>query len=424
MLIQDFSNPEAEAAVLGTLLVSSNYLSHVSDVLDVKHFHLLDHQKIYQKILELSAKSMRVDLVTMKSFFENEVEGGKEYANTLASHALILGLRDYAFTIIELWQKRELKFALDSLRNELSTESAESVSHRLQDTIASLSVETEEVRIFDGDDLTKVLEESWSKGVEKDLISTGIKELDDMLNGGLAPNNLYVLGAAPGTGKTSFAQQVILEALKKDLGVMFISLEIKTEKVFARFLGNLASINPFRIAINRIFKHEKEAFERAMVQWSSLKKNFFMTEKGGLTAKQIESVIKRRIKKNPIKLVVVDYIQEIARRDSKTISEASLIKENVMALVEIAKTYNVAVLGLSQLTKDALDDKPSLKALKGSGGLGEAAHCVINLWSGDDEQKNKTKLLRLHIAKNRDGISGDLVLNYDGEFGRFTNNNI
>jgi replicative DNA helicase len=242
------------------------------------------------------------------------------------------------------------------------------------------------------------------------------------LNGGFTIDKLYTIGAAPGTGKTSMAQQIIINALEKKFGVLFISMEMERKNLFVRFLASFNSINPFRMLINNIFKHETDKFDLSLKRWNSLKENYFMTE-GTLSLKKIESTLKRKIKTNPIKLLVVDYIQIMELRDCKNISEASLIKENIRGLKELATKYHVCTIALSQLTKDMLGGKPGLKALKGSGGMGEDSDCVINLWTdSDDMEDSAIKPVNIEVAKNRNGMKGGLVVNFDGEFNRFTEN--
>jgi replicative DNA helicase len=167
-------------------------------------------------------------------------------------------------------------------------------------------------------------------------------------------------------------------------------------------------------------------FNHACQKWERFKNNILITEKGSLSISQIRSTVKRIKRKHKIDLVAVDYIQIIQTRDQKNLNEATLIKENVTALKEIAKEFNVVMVALSQITKDALGGRPGLKSLKGSGGIAEGADTVINMWTDSDQEQEgqKNKNLNMEIAKNRNGICGTLSVNFDGEFGIFSEQNI
>jgi replicative DNA helicase len=429
MELTQFTNIEAEQAILGTIIINNDYLRRVEDMLNRKHFYELAHQEIYDKILSFKMEGIGSNQISLKVFCESDPAikkiGGALYLSTLLNCASsIIDIRDYAFILIELAEKRKLVAGFHEMIVLLETKTTSDVVAKTQDLIASVDSESSEVEIFDGEQMEQALLDGWKDGSSNIIIPTGINKLDVMLNGGFTVDKLYTIGAAPGTGKTSLAQQVILNALKKEYGVLFVSMEMERKNIFARFLASFSSINPFRIVINNIFKHELDKFDNALKEWNKLKPNYFMTEKGHLTLKQIENALKRKLKASPIKLMVVDYIQIMQLRDAKNMNEASLIKENVNGLKDLATKYHVSVVALSQLTKDNLGGKPGLKALKGSGGIAEDSHCVINLWtdSEDDSQKSN-KLVNVEVAKNRNGPLGNLVVNFDGEFNRFTENN-
>ena len=422
MQLTEYSNLTAETSILGLIIMHNEALQKVSDILKVEHFVFESNQKIYDELLKkINQEGLLADHVTLRPFFQNLPEG-LDYLHQLINVTAYFQTRDYAFQLIELYEKRKLFAGFHEMITLLETQNASDVVLKAQDLIASIDSNSTEVKIFDGEGLEQSLLDSWKDGSSSIIIPCGIEKLDKMLHGGFTIDKLYTIGAAPGTGKTSMAQQIIINALEKKFGVLFISMEMERKNLFVRFLASFNSINPFRMLINNIFKHETDKFDLSLKRWNSLKENYFMTE-GTLSLKKIESTLKRKIKTNPIKLLVVDYIQIMELRDCKNISEASLIKENIRGLKELATKYHVCTIALSQLTKDMLGGKPGLKALKGSGGMGEDSDCVINLWTdSDDMEDSAIKPVNIEVAKNRNGMKGGLVVNFDGEFNRFTEN--
>jgi replicative DNA helicase len=199
-------------------------------------------------------------------------------------------------------------------------------------------------------------------------------------------------------------------------------MEMSKRKIIARFISILSGINFFRVLINNVFEWERQKFNTALAEWKRTQKSFFIVEKLSMSPKEIEFCLKKSLKKSPIGLVVVDYAQIMKLRDSRNFNEASLIKENVNALAKMAQKYKIAVVLLSQLTKDKISGKVGLGSLKGSGGLYEDADCVIAMWAEED-QKEKTKNLQMEILKNREGMSGGFSVVFNGEIGEFKQTN-
>ena len=63
------------------------------------------------------------------------------------------------------------------------------------------------------------------------LVSTGIEGMDDILDGGLAPNRLYLVEGYPGSGKTTFAMQFLLEGVKQREPCVFVTLSESEEEL-------------------------------------------------------------------------------------------------------------------------------------------------------------------------------------------------
>lgn len=431
MLEHNFYSQEAEEIVLGTIIVSNEYYRNVSDTLHSFHFFYPRNQLIFARIEEGIENEQIQNQITLKQFFESEDlikdAGGALYlANLLSVASAVVDIRHYANLIIDNYNKREQWSIYREALTNLETKSAVKVGEEVLEKVSKLENESSVVTVYDGTDMAAGLQEIWKKKPE--AIKSKIASLDKMLNGGFYAQKLYVIGAAPGCGKTSFAQQIILNALEEGKSCLFFSMEMEKENVLTRFLSAISKINPFRILLNKFFEHESDSFNHACRKWEGFKSRILITEKGSLSISQIKSTVKRIKRKHKIDLVAVDYIQIIQTRDQKNLNEATLIKENVTALKEIAKEFGVVVIALSQITKDALGGRPGLKSLKGSGGIAEGADTVINMWTDSDQEQEKSekKNLNLEIAKNRNGISGTLSINFDGEFGIFTeitNNN-
>ena len=422
-------NEQAEQIVLGTIIMNNEQYKRIADVLEDNFFYVDINQETYKHISKIINDGGSVNIITVKQLFSNffikkglDAKDGLNYLqNVLNEASTVFDIREYAFLIKENYSKRILLDLLKDSQDDISSKSVVDICDNISHVISKIDADTKEVPLLTTKDMAKALQKNWEEDLGSKAVKTGLPSLDQMMNGGLYPKKLYIIGAAPGTGKTTLAQQIILQGLESKIGCVFISMEMERENVLSRFLGHLSSINPFRIGANKIYKHEENNFIVATEKWEKISKHYMMTDKGNLPIHQIKSTIKRAIRKNKVGLVVVDYVQIIPTREVRNINEASLIKENITTLKEMAKEFNVAILALSQVTKDDTGGKPSMKSLKGSGGIAEGADFVGMMWAKDEDQQNQSnKSLGFAVVKNRNGSMGEISMNYDGEFGRFT----
>lgn len=419
-------NTEAEQILLGSIIYNNNYLNIINDFFDKEHFSSIEHKVIFEEILALNEQGFIADMVSLKPFFKENLilkeVGSLDYLNSLLAVASShVEIREYALIITELWKKRELENCINDVKEVLSTNTLDFAINKIENAVKKIDVNINSVQLFDGEEALNdwYLEKDKQKVIQP--IPTNIESLNKMLNGGLHKEGLYVFGAGSGTGKTFFAQNIILNALKLDYGVLFVSMEMSKRKIIARFLSILSRINSFRILINNIYKHEENDFNFALETWKSFQKKFFIVEKVSLSTKEIEFALKKALKKNHIDLIVIDYAQIMKLNLDKNFNESSLIKQNVNFLAKIAQRYKVPVFLLSQLTKDKIGDKVSLSSLKGSGGLYEDADCVIAMWNDTANQSSNTKnkVLQMEVLKNRDGLSDSVSINFNGDIGEF-----
>ncbi len=106
-------NVEAEAALLGALMIDNRVAEDVQLKLRAEHFFEPVHGRIYDAIMKLIDRSMVATPVTLKPMFETDEAmkalGGPAYlAQLTGSGAALLGARDFAAQIYDLALLREL----------------------------------------------------------------------------------------------------------------------------------------------------------------------------------------------------------------------------------------------------------------------------------------------------------------------------
>lgn len=429
---------EAEQSVLGAILLDSECLTAVMEILPVaEYFHLSNHRKIYSSMINLFTLSKPVDFITVLEQLKSEKDfdeaSTKTYLMQLADIVpSISRVGDYARIVRDKYLVRSLIVS--------SREIIEDASGANED-VAKL-IDSAEQRIFDIRDNKNV------KGLEKignvilqtfdrlDLLNspesdvykaipTGIGALDTTITG-LNRSDLILLAARPGMGKTSFALNIAkYVAVKAKKRVAFFSLEMTKEQLASRLLSMEGLIEGTKLRTGKLSDDE---WVRLIEAGDVLGKcDMYFDDTPGITVPEMKAKL-RRLKN--VDLVIIDYLQLMAgsRRIDNRVQEISEITRNLKIL---AKEFNVPVITLSQLSRASeqrAEHKPQLSDLRDSGSIEQDADIVLFLYredyykngEGTEEENADKNSGECIVAKNRHGETRSVPLHWQGEFMRFT----
>jgi replicative DNA helicase len=224
---------------------------------------------------------------------------------------------------------------------------------------------------------------------------------------------MYLVGARPGVGKSSFSAQLLLELAKNDQPGLFLSQEMPEEEVADRAVaaggvnyGNLQS-----------GKMSDDDWSKAVALLENLKGvKVWIDDQPALTL----SDIRNKIALCPgVKVVVLDYLQLCSRSSNTSASNRnSEIEEISRGLKNLSKELGIAVIVLSQLNREVekrADKRPFLSDLRDSGSLEQDADVVFFLWPVADLPTGE-KIVGLGIDKNRQGSKTDIALRFNGAY--------
>ena len=138
-----------------------------------------------------------------------------------------------------------------------------------------------------------------------------------------------------------------------------------------------------------------------------------INDKAGLSIVEMAAICRRMVLKHGVKLLIIDYLQLLQAKAESRVQEVSRISS---AIKSVAKELGVPVLVLSQLSRMAEDNTPSLRHLRDSGAIEQDADIVLFLSRDSGE-----KLTKLDIAKHRTGPTGVLELDWDAALTKYTN---
>lgn len=424
---------QAEKSVLGAVLIDPAAVHLVVEFLRPQHFYLQEHAKIFSAMITLFEKQQPIDLVTLQNALKKEGSlkdaGGNAYLsdliNTVPTSAYV---EHYAHIVKDNYTKRRL-ISVSSRMVEKSFDDKGDIKSLLDNAETEIFALAQEHQHRDFIELKEILAESFERleefikrGVHLRGVPSGFADLDAKLSG-FQDSNLIVLAARPGIGKTSLALNIALHtALKEKMAVGFFSLEMSKEELVDRLLVSHADIDAWRLKTGRLSDEDYKSLTEAMGDLAEAP--IYIDDTPGLSILEMRTKARKlKVDKN-LKLLVVDYLQlaDSGRRFESRVQEVSFVSQG---LKNLARELKIPVLALSQLSR-AVESrgtkKPQLADLRESGAIEQDADVVAFLYFEDESEDlmdQSKKMVKLYIAKHRNGATGEIDLIFKGDRVRF-----
>lgn len=227
-------------------------------------------------------------------------------------------------------------------------------------------------------------------------------------------DHLFVIEDYIVTHNSALAQQ-IAETVAQNKNVLFFSLEMGIEEYTQRSIYRRSGYNQEHLT-RGIIPREKiiNAFAEASVGLEQL--HLQIVDDPKCTLETIERNIQEaKTQLGSCDLIVVDYIQLMKSSDKRVIKDYDVVTDNSQGLKQLARKYDVPILGLCQLSRalEARQDKrPILADLRDSGSLEQDADCVMFVHRPEVFEPTNANLrcmAELIIAKNRQGARGRVI---------------
>lgn len=432
------SNNEAEQSVLGAVLLDSECLNRILDIVRPEYFYNENHREIFAAMHRLFRAGSPVDIITVL----NELVGigvfteetGKQYLFTLADLVpSVSNVEAYANIIREKYEMRALIMAAKEIINDASDETND----------ANVVLDRSEQRIYEiansrGSQGLKPISEVLINAYDQLMLMnsdrrdefigtpTGIKALDDTISG-LNKSDLILLAARPGMGKTSFALNIARSvSLVHHKKVAFFSLEMTREQLALRMLSTESGVEGFKLRDGRMNPDEWARLSQAAAELHGAP--LYFDEAGNITVTEMKAKLRRL---GDVGLVVIDYLQLMG--NGKNPNRVQEISEITRGLKIMAKELMVPVLCLSQLNRAAesrTGHKPMLSDLRDSGSIEQDADIILFLYReayyqlsesnpNANEEIDQSRAVCM-VAKNRHGTTCEIPLHWSGATTRFT----
>lgn len=394
------SNAEAEAALLGALMIDNRLLDHMG-ALQAEHFVVGVHADIYRAIVERVSKGQVATPVTLRPIFEQHEglkdAGGAGYlAQLTGSGAAVIGARDFAGQVVQLYELRELRTVLrDAMQRATGAEdvNAHTIAADLEGDMSEKFADVGRKSTMGiGDAFDELANETEAVMAGGDPAGFLIERLHDWnaVVGRMEPADLILVGARPSMGKTGVGMEVALGAAQAGIATDFLSLEMDRRKATRRAVASLvydppASPTYSELTSGKLSGEQFREILRARDLVAALP--LTISDPDVMAVEDLAPHIRRREREFArrgleLKLVVADYLGRLISR-KKFNSETELASYISRTLKQAAKETGVTLIVLSQLSRalEQRDNKrPMLADLRQSGSLEQDADTVVFLY--------------------------------------------
>ena len=432
---------EAELAVLACILLAPHEVMGLCiEKFKARGevFYDLRHRTVYEMLEIMYEAKQAIDLITLAQALKDKQQlegvGGLEFLAPLPDRVPSAANAAYYMDIV--WDKYLLRRMIHTCTDIVAqVYDHEGEVDALLDEVETQILRIGEERVEGEDKSIKTLVDTAITQIEKfhtnqgmlSGLSTGFADLDKMTSG-LHEGEMIVIAARPSMGKTSLAMNMV-EAVcvdqKQPVGVF--SLEMSAESLVLRMMCSRARVNLRSIREGFLAERDFPKLTGAAGKLASAK--LLIDDTSGLSIMQLRAKARRMWQQHGIKLFVIDYLQLLQSTTRRSENRQQEIAEISRGVKSLAKELKVPVIVLSQLNRDMEKEKgraPRLSDLRESGSIEQDADLVGLLYqpkSGDDEDgsdlKNDVRPVKLLIAKQRNGPTGDVDLTFMRSYTRF-----
>ncbi|EXJ11623.1 Replicative DNA helicase [Nitrincola nitratireducens] len=429
---------EAEQSVLGGLMLDNNAWDTVSEILVDGHFYRSEHRIVFRTMQKLVDDSRPIDVVTLSEELDRnddlERVGELVYLVELARNTpSASNIRAYA----EIVRDRALLRQMINVANEIA-ENAFSPQGRGSDEILNEA----EQKIF------QIAENRPNQGGPEPinpLLKRAVERIDHLFNnadaltgvttgfddldtktGGLQPSDLIIVAARPSMGKTTFAMNLVENALMgTQRPVLVFSLEMPADQLVTRMLSSLGKIDQTRVRNGQLVEEDWPKLTAAVNMLKG--KPLFIDDTAGISPNEMRSRARRIVREHgDLALIMVDYLQLMQLKTGKTEGRTAEISEISRSLKALAKEMQCPVVALSQLNR-SLENRPNKRPvnsdLRESGAIEQDADVIMFIYRDEvyNEDSPEKGVAEIIIGKQRNGPIGTSRLAFIGKYTRFEN---
>lgn len=419
---------DIEEVVLGAMLIDKYGVYEAIETLSDNHevFYKEAHRYIFRAIFELFSDEQPVDLLTVSNQLKKQgnldLVGGDFYLIGLTQRVSSSAhVERHCRILMQYYTKREsIKLASNII--EEAYDETKDIFDLLEYSVKSLD-DTSQWLLRKKPESLETVYDKLIKRTNDPIASVPSKfsKLNKRTNG-YHPNDLVIIAARPGMGKTAFVLNEAKFQAEKGIPVGFISLEMSDVELLGRIIANEFGIESSRIKQNQLTASEKRVVETESEKIKKLP--LYIHDGSETTTTEAKTIIGKWVRQFGVRIVYIDYLQLMrGSMNNKNGNREQEIASISRKLKAFAKEFEIPVVALSQLSR-AVEQRggmkrPQLSDLRESGAIEQDANVVqfllrpeyykINEWD-DDNRTPTAGQCEINTAKTREGQLGATYL--------------
>lgn len=430
---------DLEEAVLGAMMLESDRLAEVIEILKPEVFYKAHNQTIFSAIQRLFGHNEPVDILTvteeLRKSGELDVVGGPYYITMLTSRiASAANIEFHSRIILQKFIQRELiRVSSEIIRDAYEdTTDVFDLLDKAENGLFAISESSIGKSYMDMQSIIKEAIKEIAAGREHEGqlrgVGSGFTELDRVTSG-WQKSDLMIIASRPGMGKTAFALTMARNAaieFKKPVAIF--SLEMSAIQLVTRLISSETEIPQEKLRRGSMEDHEWAQLNARIT--ALIDAPLFIDDTAALSIFDLRAKCRRLKAHHDVQLIIVDYLQLMQGSQETKGNREQEISSISRGLKTLAKELNVPVIALSQLSrapeKRSAAAKPILSDLRESGSIEQDADMVMFIYRPeyykidvDEEGGSTTGAAEISIAKNRHGPLKDVKVRFIAKYAKF-----
>lgn len=432
---------EAEASLIGGLLLDNEAWDRVGDMVNEADFYRAEHKLAFGAVAALINACKPADVITVYEYLQShgkaEAVGGLAYLNSLAQYIPSAGnIRRYA----EIVRERSILRQLVKAGDEIAASGFETKGIDVKQVLDSaeakvLKIGESQARQQGGMSsmdaiVVKVLDRITELADNPDAnrgLKSGFHDLDRMTSG-FQPGDLVILAARPSMGKSSLCMNIAEHvALHEGLPVVVFSMEMGSDQLGLRMIGSIGRIDQTHLRNGQLTEFEWPRLTEAIEKLRNAR--IHIDETPGMAISELRSAARRLHRQyGKLGLIAVDYLQLMTVSSGmEKENRATAVGELSRGLKSLAKELGCPVLALSQLSRkveERTDKRPMMSDLRESGAIEQDADTILFIFRDDFYTREACKepgVAEIIISKQRSGPTGIVKLGWVPSLTKFEN---
>ena len=426
-------SPDAERAALGSILIDPDAFYLIDTIISAPDFYSVVHGQIYKAISDLYASRVSIDILTV---VETMKRRGVTECYSVGIDEYVIGLLNDVPTAVNAPDYARIIEA-DALRRRLILAGRKIENMGIKGDSPAKLIEASERALFDVTQKMATVNVLPSRAIMSELLDvtqarmnsgadtgvrTGLVDIDRILDG-LKPDELIILAARPGMGKSMLEGQIAVNCARRYGPAARFNLEMGHMSLAQRMVAADTGIPFKKIQRADMNADEQRRFNMSVGALAELP--IYTDDSAGLTMSQLTAKARRLHAEHGLKLITLDYLQLMAV-DKSYGNRTQDVGQISRGLKRLAKELHVPVLALAQLSRSCEargDKRPLLSDLRDSGEIEQDADVVMFIYRDEYYNPDTTErpnVAEVNIAKHRNGETGAVDLHFNGPVMKFS----